>query len=180
MKKFIWIFTALFLLSFASMSQQIWELGGQYQYNCGKNLSQHDIGIRYDGFQAKSSWNVGVSYDFGHTKSKDGAKESGFGISAGYGYGFGFKAKSNWFSGAGLTLEFDTWKDKDGKTTSKETVLIPKIELGYQQLYGTAGHFYTTPAVGVGYSMKLKSEGTENKADEGVRYLTRLQVGYRF
>lgn len=170
----------LCLLALNGQSQNPWELGGEYRYNCGHNLSQHDFGLRYNGFQNKSSWSLGVSIDIGRTKSHDGAKECGFGLSAGYNYGFGYQNKGNWFSGAGLTLEFDKWKDKDGKSISEETVLVPKIELGYQHLYGTLGHIYTTPAIGAGYSLKLKSEGTENKADEGARFIGRLEVGYRF
>jgi hypothetical protein len=180
MLKLTGFFACLLLVSANVSSQNIWELGGEYQYHCGRNLSQHDIGIRYDGFQARSSWNVGVSYNFGHTKTKDGGKESGIGISAGYRYGFNYNPKSNFSAGLRFTFEFDKWADKDGKSTSKETVFIPQAELGYQHIYGTLGHFYTTPAIGYGYGIKLNAEGEEKKADEGGRFITGISLGYRF
>lgn len=179
MLKFTGVFACLILLSISASSQNIWELGGEYQYNCGHNLSQHDIGIRYDGFQARNNWNFGISYDFGHTKS-NGSKQTGIGISAGYRYGFNYNPKSNFLTGIRLTFEFDNWKDKDGKSTSKETVFIPKIELGYQHIYGTQGHLYTTPSVGYGYAIKLNAEAEEKKADEGGRFVTGVSLGYRF
>lgn len=161
-------------------TSKIWELGAEYQYNCGHNLAQHDLGIRYDGFQYKNNWNIGISIDMGHTKSKDGYKECGIGFSAGYRYGFSYGNHGNLFAGVRATFEFDKWKDKDGKEISKETVFIPKIEGGYQYLFGTTGHIYTTPSIGYGYGIELGSTGTATKADEGGRFVPGISMGYRF
>lgn len=191
MQKLFVISFLLLLISVTTFSQvyntgtvttgsKIWELGGEYQYNCGHNLSQHDIGIRYDGFQNRNNWNIGILFDCGHTKSKDGNKESGIGISAGYRYGFSYGNHGNLFGGVRATFEFDKWKDKDGKEISKETVFVPKIETGYQYIFGTSGHIYTTPSIGFGYGIKLNATGTETKADEGGRFIPSISMGYRF
>lgn len=163
-----------------AFSQNPWELGGEYQYSCGRNLSQHDVGIRYDGFQGKNNWNLGIAYTFGNSKGKDGFKETGIALSAGYRYGFNYNPKSNLFAGIRATFEFDNWKDKDGKTVSKESVFVPKIELAYQHIYGDLGHIYTTPYIGAGYGIKMKAEGEEKNADEGYRLLAGVSAGYRF
>ena len=55
-------------------SSKIWELGAEYEYNCGHDLAQHDIGVRYDGFQNKNNWNIGISYDFGKPKQRTGIR----------------------------------------------------------------------------------------------------------
>ena len=161
-------------------SSKIWELGAEYEYNCGHDLAQHDIGVRYDGFQNKNNWNIGISYDFGKTKTKNGYKECGFGLSAGYRYGFSYGTHGNLFGGVRATFEFDKWKDKDGKEISKETVFVPKIEGGYQYIFGTTGHIYTTPSIGYGYGIKLNATGTEVKADESGRFVPGISMGYRF
>ncbi len=174
------------LMSYAGFSQSstgssIWELGGEYQYNFGHNLSQHDLGIRYDGFKGRSNWNIGISYDFGKTTNKtDVLKEYGFGLSVGYRYGFHYNANSNLFGGVRATFEFDHWKDGSGKATSKETVFVPKIEAGYQRTFGTMGHEYATPSIGYGYGIKLNADGNETKADEGSRFIPGISFGYRF
>ena len=187
MKKIVWHVPKILIIFFLGVavattasSQNIWELGGEYQYNCGRYLSQHDLGIRYDNFQGKNDWNVGISYDFGHNKGKDGAKENGFALSVGYRYGFQYNPNSNLFAGVRATFEFDRWKDKDGKSLSKESVLLPAAEFGYQRIYGTIGHIYTTPAIGYGYGIKLNSVGDEKKADEGGRFIAGVSIGYRF
>lgn len=188
MKKLFVISFSLLLISLTTFSQyntvttgsKIWELGAEYQYNSGHNLAQHDIGARYDGFQNKNNWNISISFDFGNTKSKEGYKESGIGLSAGYRYGFSYGTHGNLFGGIRATFEFDKWKDKDGKEISKETVFVPKIEGGYQYLFGNAGHIYTTPSIGYGYGIKLSSTGTEEKADEGSRFISGIALGYRF
>jgi hypothetical protein len=190
MKKFF-VLPVILLLAFTATSQMyyvpssgggssIWELGGEYQYHCNHNLSQNNIGIRYDGFSGRSDWNFGVSYNIGHNKNKDRSKESGIAVTAGYRYGFSYGAHGNLFAGARVHFEFDKWKDKDGKQQSKESVFVPQLEGGYQYLFGTAGHVYGTPAIGYGYGIKLKSEGTESKGDEGGRFISGVSVGYRF
>src|SRR5258708_7112859 len=107
------IFTGIFLMlaiNLYSQSNSISAISGEYQYNSGKNLYRSDLGLRYDGFQNKSNWNLAFSYDFGNTKSK-GSKESGISLSAGYNYGFSYGAHGNLYAGGRLTLEFDSWKD---------------------------------------------------------------------
>ncbi len=163
-----------------TMGSKIWELGGEYEHDCGNDLSQNSIGIRYDGFQNKNNWNFSIVYQFGHTKSKDGNTETGLGLSAGYRYGFSYGTHGNLFGGVRATFEFDNWKDKDGKQVSKETVFVPKIETGYQYIFGSAGHVYATPAIGYGYGIQLSAAGTEAKADEGGRFISALSMGYRF
>src|SRR5438874_8842656 len=94
--RFIVIFLVITINSYSQLSQysnttssgnSISAIAAEYQYNCGKNLSRSDLGLRYDGFQNKGNWNLAVSCDFGNTKSK-GSKESGISLSAGYNYGF--------------------------------------------------------------------------------------------
>ena len=180
MQKFIKISIGILFITISATGQgNIWDLGARYEYNSGKTLSQSGIGLQYDGFKNKSSWNFGITYNLGNTKAKD-AKESGIGIFAGYRYGFSFSAHGNLFGGLQLAAEFDNWKDKDGKALSKESVFIPRLEAGYNYVFGNAGHGFAAPGIGYGYGIKINETGTEKKADEGSRVIPFIAVGYRF
>lgn len=187
--KFIKTFACVIFISTPGFSQigyyttyyyttgNIWDLGGEYQYNSGNNFHEQNAGIRYDGFQKRSNWNIGLTYNFGESKG-NAVKENGFGFSAGYRYGFGYSntGNGNLFAGPRLTFEFNNRKDASGKIIAKETLFIPKIESGYQFIFNT--HGFAAPSVGYGYGIKLKGE--EAKTDEGGRFITGLSIGYRF
>jgi hypothetical protein len=179
MFKFITIASCIFFFSSPCFSQNnIWDLGGEYQYNYGRNISEHDLGVRYDGFQNKNNWNLNLSYDIGRSSSKNGKeRESGYSLSLGYRYSFQTSANGNFFGGVRTTFEFDNWKG-NGKSISKESVFVPKIETGYQFIYST--HGFTTPSVGYGYGIKLNAQGDETKGDEGSRFIPGISIGYRF
>ena len=157
----------------------IWDLGAEYDYNSGHSYAENNLGIRYDGFQNRSNWNFGVALDFGHSKSGDALKVSGFGLSAGYRYGFGYatSGNGNFFGGIKTTLEFNTWKDAGGKIIFKETTFIPKIEGGYEAIFNT--HGFAAPCLGYGYAINL-TPAAEKKPDDGGRFIPGISVGYRF
>lgn len=180
MKQIVTACCFIFFISGTGFSQNnIWDLGGEYQFNYGKNIQEHDLGIRYDGFQMKNNWNIGISVDFGRSSAKSGGeKECGYGLSFGYRYSFQSNVNGNFFGGVRATFEFDNWKDEHGKSISKEAVFVPRIETGYQFIFNT--HGFTTPSLGYGYGIKLNSTGNETKGDEGSRLITGISLGYRF
>lgn len=173
MKKSI-IFTAiLFVFVIAAHSQSVSELGAEAQHAFGKGANDNMIGARYEGFKNKSSWSLGLTYNFSSKKSYSEYK--GVGFYAGYRYGFHPTTNGNGFVGFRAVFSFENFA---GKEKANGSSITPTFEGGYQLLFGS--HVFTTPSLGYGYSIKLNKENNSLKEDEGSRIIPGIAMGYRF
>jgi hypothetical protein len=179
MKKTTFLFVTFLVFYSAANSQNIWELGGEYQHGFGKSANENIIGGRYEGFQNKNSWNLGITYtlpDKGWTGDK-----GGFGFYAGYRYGFNYTLNANGnggnaFIGFRASFSFINYETRSKKGVS--AIVTPTAETGYQFIFST--HGYTTPSIGYGYNIRLNSENDAPKTDAGSRFITGISLGYRF
>lgn len=172
-KYFIILFTATILTS-VSWSQKPWELGAEYQRSIGKGFSDHLGGIRYESFNNKNSFSIGLQYQFSSNKSYSTSR--GFALYAGYRYAFGSNTKgNNPFVGARVRFSFQNF---DGKTILNSLLITPSAEAGYHFVF--AKHFFGAPMLGYGYTIKLSKDYNSLDEDVGGRFLPGLSAGYRF
>lgn len=142
-----------------------WSLGAEYRYN----PKEQDLGVRYDYFKNKGSWNIGFTYTFGMGAEKH---DNGFGFSAGYRYNYQNSLNSSVYTGINASLLFG--KNKAGN----ETALRPAIELGYQGVINN--HYLIVPGVSYGYGIDLSKEKEKTTDYGGGRFLPGLAIAYRF
>ena len=179
MKKFISVFVCFFIFSAISSSQNIWELGGEYQHSFGKGVSDNTLGLRYEGFKTKSSWSFGITYTLpGKGESEN---KGGFGFYGGYRYGFSYSGNANGNGGngfIGFRASFNFNGYEHGNKKGNDATITPTVETGYQFIFSTHGFF--TPGIGYGYSIKLNQDNDAPKTDEGSRFIPTVGIGYRF
>ena len=173
MNKLISTFICTCIFIAVSFSQSVTELGGEIQHAFGKGANDNMAGLRYEGFKNKSSWSIGITYNFSSKKSYSEYK--GFGFYAGYRYGFSPKTHGNGFVGFRATFSFDNFA---GKEKANGTSITPTFEVGYHAIIGT--HIFASPALGYGYTIKLTKENNSLQEDEGSRFIPGIALGYRF
>lgn len=173
MKAFI-LFILIITLSLQSSSQNPWELGMDYMMPIGKGYKSNIIGPRYENYNNKTSFNIGLTYHFSSNDVYGGFK--GFGIYGGLRYSLGNNSTgSNPFIGARLLFSFENF---EGKTNLNSLFFTPLAEAGYHFIFGK--HFFTSPAIGYGYSLKITKEYNSREDDEGGRVIPAVSAGFRF
>jgi hypothetical protein len=172
MHKLIIICICFLIICLNTFSQSIWELGAEYQHPIGKGASDNIAGIRTENYRNKSSWSIGLTYNFA---SKSYSEYKGFGLYAGYRYAFGVKAKGNIF--AGLRAAF-TFTNFAGKERAGGISFFPSAEAGYH--FNFKKHWFASPSVGYGYIIKMTKEYNSLQEDEGGRVIPSISAGYKF
>jgi hypothetical protein len=172
LKKVIPIFFLLSIISSICYSQSLWELGGEYQHPIGKGASDNIAGIRTENYRNKSSWSIGLTYNFA---SKSYSEYKGFGLYAGYRYAFGIKTKGNIFAGLRAAFMFTNFA---GKERASGVSFFPSAEAGYHFIF--RNKWFASPALGYGYIIKMTKEYNSLQEDEGGRIIPSISAGYRF
>jgi len=171
MKKQIIILITGCLFSVTLFSQT--EIGAEYQYSIGKSFNSQQAGAIYEGFSntGKTSWHLGLSYNFSSSyNGKSSALQGNWNINAGVRYGFSYGTDGNLLGGLRLSYGF-----------GKENILVPSLELGYHYTFKNFGPgAYTTPSLGIGYVVPVKSNEKEEENFEGTIFNLRIAAGYRF
>ena len=163
-----------FALTSNGFAQNPWELGGEYMMAIGKGYKSNIVGLRYENFPGKVSFNVGFTYHFSPRTSYGGFK--GYGMFAGVRNSFGSNTEgSNPFIGLRVLFAFENF---EGKTNLGSLMFTPIGEAGYHFLFGD--HFFTTPTIGYGYQIKITKEYNTRDDDVGGRIIPGLSAGYRF
>lgn len=171
MNKLIATLVCLFVFISAGFSQTEWGVEGQHAF--GKDANDNMVGGRYEGFNGKSSWSFGLTYNFSSQKSYSQYK--GFGFYFGYRYGFNLTENGNPFVGFRASFSFNNFA---GKEKANSSTVTPEFEAGYHLIFGT--HVFTTPSIAYGYNIKLTKPNNSLQEDEGNRFITSLALGYRF
>jgi len=153
-------------------AQNPWELGGEYMRPIGKGYKSNIAGLRYENFNDKNSFSVGLTYHFAAQDAYGGFK--GFGMYAGYRYSFGNNSSSP-FIGLRTMFSFENF---EGKTNLNSLMFTPVGEIGYHFVLGDS--FFTTPSVGYGYTLKVTKEYNTRQDDEGGRIMPAIAAGFRF
>ncbi|HEX3168498.1 MAG TPA: hypothetical protein VHQ93_19655 [Chitinophagaceae bacterium] len=161
-------------LALTSAAQNPWELGGEYMMPIGKGYKSNIAGLRYENFNDKTSFSVGITYHFSPRDAYGGFK--GYGLYAGFRNSFGNNTSgSNPFIGLRVLFAFENF---EGKTNLGSLMFTPIGEAGYHFLFGD--HFFTTPSIAYGYQIKVTKEHNTRDQDEGGRIIPGLAAGYRF
>jgi hypothetical protein len=153
------------------------EYSAEYMHGFGKNFNENITGGRYEGFNGRNSWGLGIDYTFSSFVSgKENIKSSGWGLYADYHYGFNYGQSRNLFGGIRTAFSFN--KKNKGEPYS---VFTPSFQFGYHytaQDFGKGGAF--TPSIALGYDMKLNGPDKAKDIHEGAVFLPGITVGYRF
>lgn len=173
MRKVIGFFVCLFCFCVSGFSQT--EIGAEAQHAFGQGASFNMIGGRYEGFSHRSSWGIGLTYNFSSKKSYSEYKGIGFYVGYRRGFSYNKSGNGNAFLGFRATFLFNSFA---GKENSNSSSIMPTFEGGYQFLFGN--HVYTTPSFGYGYSIKMSKDYNSLREDEGSRFIPGLSMGYRF
>ncbi|HYM92765.1 MAG TPA: hypothetical protein VET23_01390 [Chitinophagaceae bacterium] len=173
MKKLITVLICLFVMTTIGFSQTEW--GAEAQHAFGKGANDNMIGGRYEGFSGRSSWGIGLTYNFSSKKSYSEYK--GFGFSVGYRRGFKYNTSGNGNAFFGFRASF-SFANFAGKEKANGTSITPTFETGYHIIFGS--HVYTTPSLAYGYEIKLNKENNSLHEDEGSRFIPGISMGYRF
>ncbi|HET6767281.1 MAG TPA: hypothetical protein VFH08_07780 [Chitinophagaceae bacterium] len=161
-------------LCLAASAQNPWELGAEYMKPIGKGYKSNIVGPRYENFNNKTSFSVGITYHFSPKDAYGGFK--GYGMYAGFRQGFGhLNSDSNPFIGLRVLFAFENF---EGKTNLGSLMFTPIGEAGYHFVFGD--HIFTTPSIGYGYQLKVTKEHNTRDQDEGGRIIPGLSAGYRF
>ena len=86
MKNLCLVFSIL-ILTFTCSAQNPWELGGEYMMPIGKGYKSNIAGLRYENFNNKASFSIGITYHFSPRDAYGGFK--GYGMYAGFRSSFG-------------------------------------------------------------------------------------------
>jgi len=173
MKRLILLFS-IYILTLTSSAQKPWELGGEYMKPIGKGYKSNIAGLRYENFNNKTSFSIGITYHFSPRDAYGGFK--GYGMYAGFRNSFGNNINgSNPFIGLRLLFAFENF---DGKTSLGSLMFTPIGEAGYHFVFGK--HIFTTPSIGYGYQIKVTKEHNTRDQDVGGRIIPGLAAGYRF
>lgn len=162
------------ILSISSIAQKPWELGAEYMRPMGKGYKSNIAGLRYENFNAKTSFSIGITYHFSPRDAYGGFK--GYGAFVGFRNYFGNNVSgSKLFIGARALFAFENF---EGKTSLGSLMFTPIGEAGYHFVFGK--HIFTTPSIGYGYQIKVTKEHNTRDQDEGGRIIPGLAAGYRF
>jgi hypothetical protein len=172
--KHLILFSSFLFFAIITNAQNPWELGGEYMKPIGKGYKSNIGGLRYEKFNNKTSFSIGLTYHFAPKDAYGGFR--GYGLWAGFRNSFGNNTTgSNPFIGARLMLALENF---DGKTSLGSLMVTPMAEAGYHFVFGK--HIFTTPSIGWGYQKKLTKEFNSRNDDEGGRIIPGLAAGYRF
>ena len=172
--KNLFLFLLISALSLTSVAQNPSELGADYMMPIGKGYKSNIAGVRYENFNSKTSFSIGITYHFSARDSYGGFK--GYGMWAGFRKSFGDNISgSDGFIGLRALFAFENF---EGKTNLGSLMFTPIGEVGWHFLFGD--HFFTTPSVGYGYQIKVTKEHNTRDQDEGGRIIPGLSAGYRF
>ena len=167
-------FVLLTILSISSNAQNPWELGAEYLRPMGKGYKSNIVGPRYESFNNKTAFSIGLTYHFSPRDAYGGFK--GYGAYIGFRNYFGNSITgSKPFVGARILFAFENF---DGKTSLGSLMFTPIGEAGYHFVFGK--HIFTTPSIGYGYQLKVTKEYNTRDQDEGGRIIPGLAAGYRF
>ena len=162
------------IIPFSVYSQNPWELGAEYMMPIGKGYKSNIAGLRYENFNSKTSFSIGITYHFSSRDAYGGFK--GYGMYAGFRNSFGNSTSgSNPFIGLRVLFAFENF---EGKTNLGSLMFTPIGEAGYHFVFGD--HFFTTPSIGYGYQIKVTKEYNTRDQDVGGRIIPGLAAGYRF
>lgn len=168
------LITLLTCGTLALWSQKPFELGAEYHYMMGKGFKDHIGGLRAETFPGKSTFSVGLTYQFSSSASYSTGK--GFGLYAGYRYTLGNNANgSNPFVGAKLMWHLLSW---EGKSSLFSPMFTPIAEAGYHLVF--AKHIFAAPTIGYGYTLRVIPDNNSLDEDAGGRLIPSLSAGYRF
>ena len=172
--KNLFLFLLVSALTLSSAAQNPWELGAEYMRPMGRGYKSNIVGLRYENYNNKTSFSVGITYHFSPRDAYGGFK--GYGMYAGFRQGFGhLNSDSNPFIGLRVLFAFENF---EGKTNLGSLMFTPIGEAGYHFVFGD--HFFTTPSIGYGYQIKVTKEHNTRDQDEGGRIIPGLAAGYRF
>lgn len=172
MKKIL--FPVLIFITISGYSQKPKELGVEYLKSFGQVFKGNLAGARFESYNNKGSWNISLTYNFSAKSTYSQYK--GFGLIAGYRYAFSLADKgSSIFTGARILFAFENY---EGKTAANSLSVTPIGEAGYHLVF--ANHFFATPAIGYGYTLKISKDYNSLQEDEGGRVIAGLSAGYRF
>ncbi|MBI1342618.1 MAG: hypothetical protein GC171_06780 [Terrimonas sp.] len=167
----------MFLAAFdlAGHSQHPFEIGGEYMRSMGKGFKDNIAGVRGETFSNKSSFNVGITYQFSSKSSYSTAK--GFGIFGGYRYAFGSNTNgNNLFVGAKILFNLLSW---EGKSSLFSPLITPIAEAGYHLTFAKQ-RLFAAPAVGYGFTLRVIPDYNSLDEDAGGRFIPGISAGYRF
>ena len=174
MNKPIFLFVCSCTIGLAVYSQNPWELGAEGQRSFGQGYKKNMIGTRYETYNNKNSWSLGITYNLSSKETY--SQYRGFGIYAGYRYGFGNNNKSgNAFAGARINFSFENF---EGKSKVNGLSITPAAEVGYHIIF--AKRFFASPCIGGGYTFRMTHINNSLQEDEGKRFIAGLSTGYRF
>ena len=172
--KNLFLLASTFILTFACSAQKPWELGAEYMRPMGKGYKSNIAGVRYENFNTKTSFSIGITYHISPRDAYGGFK--GYGAFVGFRNYFGNNVNgSKLFIGARALFAFENF---DGKTNLGSLMFTPIGEAGYHFVFGK--HIFTTPSIGYGYQIKVTKEHNTRDQDEGGRIIPGLAAGYRF
>jgi hypothetical protein len=171
--KNLFLFLLIFALALTSAAQN--ELGGEYLRPMGKGYKSNIVALRYDHFNYKTSFSIGITYSFSPRDAYGGFR--GFGMYAGIRTSLGNTIDTVSFPFIGLRVLF-AFENFEGKTNLGSLMFTPIGEAGYHFVFGD--HFFTTPSIGYGYQIKVTKEYNTRDQDEGGRIIPGLAAGYRF
>jgi len=174
--KNLFLFLLISTLSLTSAAQNPSELGAEYMMPIGKGYKSNIAGLRYENFNNKTSFSIGITYHFSSRDAYGGFK--GYGMYAGFRNNFGSNPFGNGNSSfVGLKILF-SFENFEGKTNLGSLMFTPIGEAGFHFVFGD--HFFTTPSIGYGYQIKVTKENNTRDQDEGGRIIPGLAAGYRF
>jgi hypothetical protein len=174
MNKAVLLFVCCCCIVLSSHSQKPWELDAEFMKSIGKGFRGNMAGGRYESYNNKNSWSIGVTYNFSSKKTY--SQHKGFAVYAGYRHAFSIAANGS--SGfAGLRAYF-AFQNYEGKTRANDLAITPMAEAGYY--VKTWKGIFATPTLGYGYTIKISHDYNSLQEDEGGRFLPALAVGYRF
>ena len=85
--KNLFLFLLISALALTSAAQNPSELGAEYMMPIGKGYKSNIAGLRYESFNNKTSFSIGITYHFSARDSYGGFK--GYGMWAGFRNSFG-------------------------------------------------------------------------------------------
>lgn len=174
MNQRIFLFVCCCMITLSSYSQKPWELGTEYMKLIGKGYRGNMAGARYESYNNKNSWSIGITYNFSSKETYSQFK--GFGIYAGYRHAFSIAANgSGAFAGLRACFAFQNY---EGKTRANDLAITPMAEAGYHLKIWKG--IFGSPALGYGYTIKLSHDYNSLQEDAGGRFLPALALSYRF
>jgi hypothetical protein len=174
MKKFFLLLPVLFMLSTNSFSQNPFEIGAEYIRTTGQMHSGARAAGRYESFNNKNSFSVGITMQIPSKKSYSVAH--GYGLYFGYRYSFSNNIKGNTpFAGARVLFSLENF---EGQTSKNSLFVTPWAEVGYHFVFGK--HLYAAPCIAYGKEIKLSKDYHSLDEDNGGRLMPGVSAGYRF